>query len=88
MHCDATGGCCSFEWSPTENNCNLNKECFPTMAPYLDYFFCAKSGKVGNQTYQFSLGISYILVINSSKEPLDLIKLEAGYPINFTLFFR
>ena len=45
-HCDATDGCCSFEWSPTEKRCNLNKECFPLIPPIKDYLFFAKSGAV------------------------------------------
>ena len=40
--CDGNPACCSFEYSPTEKKCNLNKECKPTRQVYKDYAFCAK----------------------------------------------
>ena len=41
-HCDVTSGCCSFEYSPTEMKCNLNRECRPTKGAYKDYAFYVK----------------------------------------------
>ena len=42
-HCDLTSGCCSFEYSPTERRCNLNRECKPTRAEvHKNYTFCVK----------------------------------------------
>ena len=43
--CKAEAECCSYEWSPTEKKCNLNKECLPTASKYKDYHFCALKGK-------------------------------------------
>jgi len=40
--CNSNALCCSFEWSPTEKRCNLNKECLPTKGWYKDYLFCHK----------------------------------------------
>ena len=40
--CDEDCTCCSFEYSETSHVCNLNKECEPTVGPYLDYGFCSK----------------------------------------------
>ena len=40
--------CCSYEWSPIEKKCNLNKGCKPkTSENFRDYNFCAM-GKNGN----------------------------------------
>jgi hypothetical protein len=41
--CDIDPNCCSFEWSPTEKLCNLNRTCEPTEAKYKDYYFCTKA---------------------------------------------
>merc|ERR1712062_412359 len=35
--------CCSYEWSPTELKCNLNKECHTqTRTNHKDYLFCRR----------------------------------------------
>ena len=39
---DLPGECCSFEWSPTERQCNLNRECAPSHEKFQDYLFCVK----------------------------------------------
>jgi len=41
--CNSNALCCSFEWSPTEKSCHLNKECLPTKGWYKDYLFCHKT---------------------------------------------
>ena len=42
-HCDITSGCCSFEYSQSEQSCNLNSECAPTSTEvYKDFSFCGK----------------------------------------------
>ena len=41
-HCENTNGCCSFEFSPREESCHLNKECEPTHGVYKDFTFCVK----------------------------------------------
>jgi len=40
--CDQTEDCLSFEFSPEERNCNLNKACKPSAPAFSDYLFCAK----------------------------------------------
>ena len=40
--CDGIPECCSFEYSTTENKCNLNRDCSPTSGVYKDYYFCVK----------------------------------------------
>ena len=42
IRCNEEASCCSFEYSPTENYCNLNKDCLPTVAVHKDYAFCTK----------------------------------------------
>ena len=35
--------CCSYEWSPTDLKCNLNKECrTQTRTNHKDYLFCRR----------------------------------------------
>ena len=34
--------CCSYEFSPTYKQCNLNKECLPTTKKFQDFLFCKK----------------------------------------------
>ena len=40
--CDGKPECCSFEYSTSENKCNLNRDCSPTSGVYNDYYFCVK----------------------------------------------
>ena len=40
--CNGDKTCLSFEHSPTEIKCNLNKIAEPSQGPYLDYIFCTK----------------------------------------------
>ena len=40
--CDKEKDCCSYEWSPSRGDCNLNKECEPTKPKYFDFLFCQK----------------------------------------------
>ena len=40
--CNEEASCCSFEYSPTEHKCNLNKDCAPSQNKYKDYAFCTK----------------------------------------------
>ena len=40
--CSASKHCCSYEYSPTEKLCNLNKDCKPTAKKYNDFDFCVK----------------------------------------------
>ena len=40
--CNGEANCCSFEYSITEKNCNLNSDCQPTVNVYKDYAFCSK----------------------------------------------
>ena len=35
--------CCSYEFSPTYLQCNLNKECRPTQKKFRDFLFCKKT---------------------------------------------
>ena len=35
--------CCSYEFSPTYKQCNLNKECLPTTKKFQDFLFCKKN---------------------------------------------
>ena len=56
---DLPGECCSFEWSPTERQCNLNRECAPSHEKFQDYLFCVKGAVLHNllthncQTHRF-----------------------------------
>ena len=34
--------CCSYEYSPDRQMCNLNKECEPQEGKYADFLFCKK----------------------------------------------
>ena len=40
--CDANSKCCSFEYSPKREMCNLNSECQPTSPEFEDFDFCVK----------------------------------------------
>ena len=40
--CDGEPECCSFEYSTSENKCNLNRDCSPDSGVYKDYSFCVK----------------------------------------------
>ena len=44
--CDRCGECGSYECSPTELTCNLNKESKPTTGTYKDFDFCVKGVEV------------------------------------------
>ena len=52
IRCNELASCCSFEYSPTEKYCNLNKDCSPTESVQKDYAFCTK-GNIAHriQTY-------------------------------------
>ena len=41
--CLDKNGCNSYEYSPVEKKCNLNKDSSPTAAPVRDYAFCVKN---------------------------------------------
>ena len=45
-HCAANSNCCSFEYSPSKKNCNLNTECQPTTEVHEDYNFCVKGNLI------------------------------------------
>jgi len=38
--CETEPTCCSFQWSPSEERCHLNKECAPTAVAHTDFLFC------------------------------------------------
>ena len=40
--CNHQDECCSYEHSPAEKLCNLNKDCKPTAQKYMEYNFCVK----------------------------------------------
>ena len=40
--CNKEKNCCSYEYSPTEKLCNLNKDCKPSAEIYKDFSFCVK----------------------------------------------
>ena len=44
-YCSEEKSCCSYEYSPTEKLCNLNKDCKPTAEKYEDFDFCVKGIK-------------------------------------------
>lgn len=44
--CNSNAQCNSFEFSPTERLCNLNRDANPRGGPYKDYAFCSKSADV------------------------------------------
>ena len=48
--CNEEKNCCSYEYSPTEKLCNLNKDCKPSAKVYKDYSFCVK-GKLTRLGY-------------------------------------
>ena len=39
--CTEKQGCCSVEYSPTRNLCNLNSDCEPSAEPHEDFIFCS-----------------------------------------------
>ena len=41
--CLKNSKCCSYEFSPTYKQCNLNKECLPTTKKFQDFLFCKKN---------------------------------------------
>ena len=43
--CGSYEECCSYEHSPRENLCNLNKDCEPSATKHKDYNFCSKKEK-------------------------------------------
>ena len=52
--CQKESQCCSYEFSPTYLQCNLNEECKPTQKKYSDFLYCKKIGRLdkvkGNAT--------------------------------------
>merc|ERR1711974_53349 len=40
--CQSKSECCSYEFSPSYKDCNLNKECQPTQKKFQDFLFCKK----------------------------------------------
>ena len=42
MKCNHEKACMSFEHSPTQMKCNLNKIAEPSQRPYKDFVFCTK----------------------------------------------
>ena len=42
LKCDGEHSCCSFEYSPSESKCNLNKNCNPDGGIWRDFKFCSK----------------------------------------------
>ena len=42
--CRSNGECCSYEFSPSYKDCNLNKECKPSQKKFQDFLFCKKRG--------------------------------------------
>ena len=40
--CVKTPDCCSYEYSPDRQMCNLNKECEPQEGKHADFLFCKK----------------------------------------------
>jgi len=43
--CQGKSECCSYEFSPSYGECNLNKECRPSQKKFHDFIFCKKAGK-------------------------------------------
>ena len=43
--CEFHEECCSYEFSPHDKLCNLNKDCKPNAEKHKDYIFCSKKGK-------------------------------------------
>ena len=46
QHCHANSDCCSFEYSPTEKECNLNEECQSNGPAYPNQVFCVKGNHI------------------------------------------
>ena len=44
--CQKESKCCSYEFSPTHLQCNLNEECKPTQKKYSDFLYCKKIGRL------------------------------------------
>ena len=40
--CVSSSDCCSYEYSPTEKECNLNKKCEPEEKKIGDFLYCKK----------------------------------------------
>ena len=49
--CTKAGCCCSFEFSHTDNMCNLNTDCQPSAPAHQDYYFCVKENAKGVYVY-------------------------------------
>ena len=74
---DLPGECCSFEWSPTERQCNLNRECAPSHEKFQDYLFCVKGAFKHN-----------LLTNNWRKHRLHVSRLDPQRTISSRLFVR
>ena len=48
--CFRESECCSYEFSPTYLQCNLNKECRPTEKKFRDFLFCKKTKNLTTET--------------------------------------
>ena len=48
--CVKESECCSYEFSPTYLQCNLNKECRPTEKKFRDFLFCKKTEHLTPET--------------------------------------
>ena len=44
--CQKESKCCSYEFSPTHLQCNLNEECKPTQKKHSDFLYCKKIGRL------------------------------------------
>ena len=44
--CQKESKCCSYEFSPTYLQCNLNEECKPTQKKHSDFLYCKKIGRL------------------------------------------
>ena len=51
MKCNREKACMSFEHSPTQMKCNLNKIAEPSQRPYKDFVFCTKMAGLGYGGY-------------------------------------
>ena len=53
MKCNREKTCMSFEHSPTQMKCNLNKIAEPSQRPYKDFVFCTKMAGLGYGGYYY-----------------------------------
>merc|ERR1719369_2344646 len=70
--CESIEECCSYEFSPNEKLCNLNRDCKPNAEKHKDYIFCSKKDKAGESMDEESDDPDYGIKVHGSVVGSDM----------------